>query len=193
MKRIAILASGGGSNALKIMEYFRKSEVAEVVFLSSNRAEAGALEKASSFGVETSVHSLEDRENGALLQSLIDRQVDLLVLAGYLKKIGEDLIQAFPGKIVNIHPALLPKYGGKGMYGMHVHRAVKEANETESGMTIHLVNEQYDEGAIIRQESVKLDPADSAEAIAKKVLELEHRWFAPTIEQILKTENENAI
>ena len=97
------------------------------------------------------------------------------------------MIAAFPGQIVNIHPALLPKYGGKGMYGMNVHRAVKEASEPLSGMTIHYVNENYDEGAIIRQESVELNPDDTAEEIAGKVLELEHKWFAPTIEQILKT------
>ena len=187
MKRIAILASGGGSNALKIMEHFRSSEVAQVVFLSSNKAGAGALDKAESFKVEIAVHSTDDISNGTLLKMLTDRNIDLIVLAGYLKKISKEMIAAFPGQIVNIHPALLPKYGGKGMYGMNVHRAVKEASEPLSGMTIHYVNENYDEGAIIRQESVELNPDDTAEEIAGKVLELEHKWFAPTIEQILKT------
>lgn len=186
MKNIAIFASGGGSNAQKIMEHFQGISLAKVSFVLSNKAEAGVLEKAEKMGVETLVF---DRpyfyETTEILKELDKRKIDFVVLAGFLWLVPNYLVRHFPRRIINIHPALLPKYGGKGMYGMHVHRAVKESGEKESGITIHYVNEKYDDGSIIFQKTCKLDPADSPENIAAKVLKLEHHYFPRLIEQLL--------
>mgnify|MGYP002713327543 CR=1 FL=1 len=172
MNRIAILASGGGSNALKIMEHFANSDVAEVAIVISNNSSAGVLGKAESFNVPTHIHSMEELNNGQLLNVLIENSADFIVLAGYLKKISPDIVEHFDGRIVNIHPALLPDYGGKGMYGMNVHKAVVADGRTESGMTIHYVNNNYDEGNIILQKKFQLSAADTPVMVAIIVLPL---------------------
>lgn len=181
MKRLAILASGSGSNAEKIMEYFQNSEKAEIALVASNRADALVLERAKKFEVPTFTFNRKEMEAGDLLVKLQAEKIDWVILAGFLLKIPEDLIRAFPDHMVNIHPALLPKYGGKGMYGSHVHQAVKAAGDTETGITIHLVNEHYDEGKIIFQAATSVSTADTSETIATKVHELEHRYFPEVI------------
>lgn len=187
MTNIAIFASGGGSNARKIIEYFKDSPVARVVLVVSNKRDAGVLAIATEHGIPTEVISRQVfYESESILEVLDRHKVGFVALAGFLWLVPVYLVRAFPGKIVNIHPALLPKYGGKGMYGMHVHEAVHAAGETQSGMTIHLVNEHYDEGDIVFQASCALDPGDSAEEIARKVLRLEHRYFPETIEKIIQ-------
>ncbi|SEJ20388.1 formyltetrahydrofolate-dependent phosphoribosylglycinamide formyltransferase [Cyclobacterium xiamenense] len=185
MKNIAILASGSGTNAQKIMEYFRQSPKGKIVLLASNKKEAYALERAKMFDVPTVVFSKADLKNGGLAETLRHHQVDLLVLAGFLLQIPPALIQQFPDKIVNIHPALLPNYGGRGMYGMNVHQAVKQAGDRETGITIHLVNENYDEGKIVFQAAVPIAEADSPEQIAEKVHELEHKYYPNVIESLI--------
>ena len=185
MKRLAILATGSGSNAEKIMEHFAHSSKGKVVLVAANKTTAGVLARAQKFGVPKLTFTRPELEEGLLLEKLQEAQVDWVILAGFLLKAPDALIRAFPNRMVNIHPALLPKYGGKGMYGHHVHEAVKAAGETESGITIHLVNEHYDEGKIIFQAATSLLPEDSAETIAAKVLALEHRYFAEVIEGLL--------
>ena len=183
--RLAILATGSGSNAEKIMEYFAHSSKGKVVLVAANKTTAGVLARAQKFGVPTLTFTRPELEEGLLLEKLREAQVDWVILAGFLLKVPDALIRAFSNRMVNIHPALLPKYGGKGMYGHHVHEAVKAAGDTESGITIHLVNEHYDEGKIIFQAATSLLPEDSAETIAAKVLALEHRYFAEVIEGLL--------
>lgn len=183
---IAIFASGGGSNAEKILQHFKSNEDIHVKLIVSNSHQAGVLKHASNFGIETFVHSPDDSINGGLLAELTKHSIDFVVLAGYLKKIGDDVIHHFPNKIVNVHPALLPKFGGKGMFGMNVHKAVVASKESKSGPTIHFVNENYDEGAIIEQHTCEVHPNDSAEDVQKKVLKLEHKYFAPCIQKVIE-------
>ena len=185
MKKIAILASGSGSNAEKILEYLKGSTKAHVTVIASNKKDAFVLERAKKFHVPTFTFTRSELEAGLLTEKLLSLDIDLVVLAGFLLKIPKDFTRAFPEKIVNIHPALLPKYGGKGMYGMHVHEAVKAAGEKETGITIHLVNENYDEGKVIFQAGVRVLETDSAEDIANKVHELEHKYFPNVIESLL--------
>jgi len=167
------------------MEHFAHSSKGKVVLVAANKTTAGVLARAQKFGVPTFTFTRPELEEGLLLEKLQEAQVDWVILAGFLLKVPDALIRAFPNRMVNIHPALLPKYGGKGMYGHHVHEAVKAAGDTESGITIHLVNEHYDEGKIIFQAATSLLPEDSAETIAAKVLALEHRYFAEMIEDLL--------
>lgn len=181
---IAIFASGTGSNARKIIEYFQDHPTIRVSIVVSNKATAAVLEMAKSHHIETHIVSRHSfYETDAILSTL--KGIDLVVLAGFLWLIPKYLVEAFPQAIVNIHPALLPKYGGKGMYGIHVHRAVKAADEKESGISIHFVNEAYDEGQLIFQASCSIDESDTPESIARKVLMLEHQHFAPVLEQLL--------
>jgi|SaaInl25SG_5_DNA_1037380.scaffolds.fasta_scaffold03638_4 phosphoribosylglycinamide formyltransferase-1 len=187
--RIAVLASGSGSNAEAILAHFSEgagAEVGEVVWVATNRREAGVRERARRFGVEESHVPKTDMASGALLEELRARRVGWVVLAGFLLKVPSDVCAAFEGRMVNIHPALLPNYGGAGMYGMNVHRAVKEAGEAVSGMTIHFVNEHYDEGDIVFQGEVDLAPEDSADDIAAKVLTLEHRHYPKVLEGLIR-------
>lgn len=187
--RIAILASGAGSNAEAILNHFARvggAEVAEVVWVCTNRRDAGVRAVAKRFGVEDSHLSKTDIQAGALLDALRARRVDWVALAGFLLKVPGEVCEAFAGRMVNIHPALLPKHGGPGMYGMHVHHAVKEAGDRLSGMTIHLVNQDYDEGDIVFQGEVDLAPEDTVEEIAAKVLELEHRHYAQVLEGLIR-------
>ena len=183
--RLAILASGSGSNAEKIMEYFAHSTKGKVVLVAANKTTAGVLARAQKFSVPTFTFTRQELEEGLLLKKLREAQVDWVILAGFLLKVPEVLIRAFPERMVNIHPALLPNYGGKGMYGHHVHEAVKAAGDPFSGITIHLVNEHYDKGKIIFQAATDIAPEDSAETIAAKVLALEHRYFAEVIAGLL--------
>jgi len=185
LKRLAILASGSGSNAEKIMEYFQNSAKAQIALVASNKAEAFVIERAKKFDVPTFTFSRKELEEGVLLEKLQDEKIDWVILAGFLLKIPQELIRAFPDRMVNIHPALLPKYGGKGMYGSHVHEAVKAARDTETGITIHLVNEHYDEGKIIFQAATSLEESDSPEDIAEKVHALEHRYFPEVIGSLI--------
>ena len=185
-KKIAVFASGNGTNAQKIFEYFEQHTAVEVSLLCCNKSGATVLDRAERFGIPTLVFNREQfYKSQEVVNRLADDQIDLVVLAGFMWLVPENLVTAFEGHLVNIHPALLPKFGGKGMYGMYVHEAVKEAGETETGITIHQVNSRYDEGNIIAQFSCELDPADSPEEIAKKVQRLENENYPKVIENLV--------
>lgn len=185
MKKIAVFASGGGTNAQKIFEHFQDHDDVEVSLLLSNKPQAYVLERAKNFNIPSVIFNRMDfYESEKILNLLKESEIDLIVLAGFLWLIPINLIKAFPNKIVNIHPALLPKYGGKGMYGEHVHKAVKLAGESESGITIHLVNHNYDEGDILKQFRCQLQPNDDEQEIAAKVLKLEHKFYPEVIENL---------
>lgn len=185
MKKIAILASGSGSNAEAIARYFQQSNKGTVELIATNKSDAYVLERANQLQIPSLLFSKKELDEGQLTMHLVEKDIDLVVLAGFLLKVPENLIQAFPDQIVNIHPALLPKFGGKGMYGANVHQAVKAAGETHTGITIHLVNEHYDEGKIIFQAAVEVMESDTADTIAKKVHELEYKYFPNVIESLL--------
>jgi phosphoribosylglycinamide formyltransferase-1 len=186
LKQIVIFASGSGTNAQKIIEYFSNSDLARVVKIFSNRSDAYVLQRACRMNIPAVVFNKADfYENDLIFHQLFDLQPDLIVLAGFLWKVPEKIVHAFPKRIINIHPALLPKYGGKGMYGDHVHRSVIENREKESGVTIHYVNENYDEGAFIFQAQCGIDVNDTPETLAKKVHALEYEYYAKTIEMVL--------
>jgi phosphoribosylglycinamide formyltransferase-1 len=188
MQRIAIFASGTGSNAIKIIEYFKGHPTIEVSLILSNNGKAPVLEKAASERVETYTFNREAFYNtNQVLNKLNSKKIDLIVLAGFMWLVPENLVHSYSDRIMNIHPALLPKYGGKGMYGMHVHRAVKEAGETETGVTIHLVNKEYDKGRILAQSKCAIDKKDTPETIAKKIHALEYANFPLEIERYLIT------
>ena len=183
---IAIFASGSGSNARKIMEHFKNHPSVKVALVVSNKKDAGVLDIAKEYGIDTlTVSKSTFYETDSILTSLSDYNISFIVLAGFLLLVPQYIIRHFNKKIVNIHPALLPKFGGKGMFGIHVHEAVKEAGEKETGITIHYCNEHYDEGNVIFQARCPVFPNDTAEDIAKKVLSLEHEHFAKVIEQVL--------
>jgi len=184
--RIVILASGSGTNAEAIVNYFSQSSRIEVVHILSNRKDAFVLKRADSLKISSSSFSFTDLyENGSVMETLIKLAPDLIVLAGFLWLLPADIISVFAGKIINIHPALLPKFGGKGMYGARVHEAVISSKETESGITIHYVNEHYDEGGIVFQAKCTVLADDTAESLAKRIHELEHRHYPVIIEQLL--------
>lgn len=186
MKNIAIFASGTGSNAQKIIDRFRNSTTANVKLIVSNKPGAGVLQIAEREGIPT---VLIDREKffraDHYVQLLQQEKIDLIVLAGFMWKVPANLVQAFPNRIINIHPALLPKYGGKGMYGHFVHEAVISAGEKESGITIHYVNEKYDDGEAILQERCEVLPNDTPETLALKIQALEHQWYPAIVERLL--------
>ena len=186
-KRIAIFASGSGSNAQKIMEHFKKHQDAEVVIVLTNNPEAYVLQRADNFEIPSHIFDKKEfYKTEDIVHLLKNLQVDIIVLAGFLWLIPHNLIKAFPNKIINIHPALLPKHGGKGMYGDHVHQAVLDAAEDESGITIHYVNEHFDEGEIIHQSKFKIEPEDDIEMIKFKGQQLEHLHYPKVVEQVLK-------
>ncbi len=187
-KSIVILGSGGGSNAAAIISAFEKSKSIKVVSVISNVASAGILQKAQAKNIPAIHFSREAFSNGTALEYLQKSNLDLIILAGFLLKIPEEIVRAFPHKIINIHPALLPNYGGKGMYGENVHKAVLENNEEKSGITIHYVDEEFDSGKIILQKEVDISECTDYSQVAKKVLALEHDYFAPTIAKILRDE-----
>lgn len=186
-KNIAIFLSGKGSNAIEFIQKEKEYDY-KVALLVSSIESSPALKLAQDKNIPILVLNKEKFLNGnelvELLQSL---KIDLIVLAGFLWKIPDYLLNLFPNSIVNIHPSLLPKYGGKGMYGMHVHRAVKQNQEEESGISIHLVNEKYDDGALIFQAKITLDQNDSAESISEKVLSLEHQHYPRVVHELCKS------
>jgi len=183
---IAIFASGAGSNARKIIEYFEKRGLRiKVSLIVCNVPGAGVLEIAEEKGIPSLMINKSEFAANGYVESLKNAGIDFIVLAGFLWKVPEVLVRAYPKAIINIHPALLPKYGGKGMYGARVHEAVITAGEKESGITIHWVNENYDEGAIIFQAKCSIDASDTPENLANKIHALEHAHFATTIEKLL--------
>ena len=186
-KRIAIFASGSGSNAQKIMEHFKKNSDAEVALILTNNPEAYVLQRADNFEIPSHVfdrHEFYDSDD--VIRLLKNLQIDLIVLAGFLWLVPQSLLNAFPNRIINIHPSLLPKYGGKGMYGDRVHKAVLAAGDDESGITIHFVNEHFDEGEIIHQSRFRIEPGDDIEMIKFKGQQLEHTHFPKVVEGLLK-------
>ena len=185
MKRIAILASGSGSNAENIIKYFSAKEDVEVPFVISNRKEVYVHERCKYLGVPSYVYPKADFENGVVTKFMIDNKIDLVVLAGFLLRIPDDMLAVYPNKVINIHPSLLPKYGGKGMYGDNVHKAVVENKETESGITIHFLNDRFDEGEHVAQYKCEVLPTDTPEDVATKVHALEYEWYPKVIENIL--------
>lgn len=186
MQKIAIFASGNGSNAQRIIEYFRDHKDIRIKLIISNRSDAYVLERAKNLGVPSCVFSNKEFRDGTdLISKLSEYKINTIVLAGFLLKIPDSVLQLFPNRIINIHPALLPKYGGKGMYGHYVHEAVLAAMEKESGITIHLVNERYDEGEIIFQKRCIVLPDDDADSLSARINILEHRYFPKVIEKWL--------
>lgn len=186
MKKIAVFASGSGSNAQKIMEYFRENAFGKVEIILSNKKDAYVLERAKKFNVPTFVFDREQfYKTNQILDLLIQHEIDLIVLAGFLWLIPENLLKRYPNKIINIHPALLPKYGGKGMYGDRVHESVVTNKDEYSGITIHFINERYDEGDLIFQTKCKVESTDTASDVAKKVHALEYEYFPKVIEEVL--------
>ncbi|MCE2770220.1 MAG: phosphoribosylglycinamide formyltransferase [Saprospiraceae bacterium] len=188
LKNIAILASGAGSNAQKILEHFSDRMDIAVRLIVSNKQEAGVLNIAKVASIDTFVVTRDSFYSSTdLLVELNKRNIDFIVLAGFLWLIPPYLIQHYPDRIINIHPALLPKYGGKGMYGHFVHEAVHLAKDNHSGITIHYVNEKYDEGSIVFQERCEILPSDQPEDIAKKVQVLEHLYYPTVIDQLVSS------
>lgn len=186
MKRIVIFASGSGSNAENLIKFFHNRETISVIQVLSNNPHAKVLDRAKKLKVSAlSFNKFAFTETEDVLNILKSSNPDLIILAGFLWKFPEKIISSFPNKVINLHPALLPKYGGKGMYGMHVHNAVVANNEIETGITIHYVNENYDEGAIIFQASCPVNPSDSAEQVASKINELEMKHFPIVVENLL--------
>jgi len=186
-KRIAIFASGSGSNAQKIMEHFKKNADAEVALILTNNPEAYVLQRADNFEIPSHIFDRHEfYETDDVIRLLKNLQIDLIVLAGFLWLVPQSLLKAFPNKIINIHPSLLPKFGGKGMYGDKVHNAVLAAKEEESGITIHFVNENFDEGEIIHQSRFRIEPEDDLEMLKFKGQQLEHTHFPKVVENLLK-------
>ncbi len=192
--KLGFLASHGGSNMQAILERCRSGSIAaEPRILISNNANAAAIEKARRFGLETRVfngktHPEFETLDQAIADALQTAEVDLVVLAGYMKQIGSRVLTAYRNRILNIHPSLLPKFGGKGMYGMRVHEAVIAAGETQSGATVHLIDAEYDEGPILQQRTVPVLPSDTSESLHERVLEMEHNLYSDTLARIANGE-----
>ncbi|MGO4919480.1 phosphoribosylglycinamide formyltransferase [Maribacter spongiicola] len=185
-KKIILFASGSGSNVENIANYFKLRNDVTICCVLTNKSDAKVIERCNRLEINALFFNRQAfSKSDFILNMLQSLEPDLIVLAGFLWKIPEAITNAFPNKIVNIHPALLPKYGGKGMYGMHVHTAVKEHNETKTGITIHYVNAHYDEGAIIEQVKVSVDKNDTAHEIAAKVHQLEYEYFPKVIDELL--------
>ncbi len=188
MKKIAVFASGNGSNAQAIAEHFNQGNDARVIVILSNRKDAFVIQRAADLAIPAIVFNRSEfYDTDNITNYLIDEKIDLVVLAGFLWLLPSSLVKAFPNRIVNIHPALLPKFGGKGMYGHFVHEAVVAAGEAQSGITIHYVNEHYDEGQIIFQVHCNVDHSDTADSLAAKIHELEYAHFPRVIDEVIKT------
>jgi phosphoribosylglycinamide formyltransferase 1 len=187
MKNIAIFASGSGTNAEKLIQFFRTSPFGRVRIVLTNRPDAGVISKAQSLEVESVVFT-RDQFYGSdeVMNLLIERHIDFVVLAGFLWLVPESILKHFESKIVNVHPALLPKFGGKGMFGIHVHNAVIDAGEKESGITIHYLNREYDEGDIIFQARCRVDKDESPKTLSGKIHKLEYEHFPVVVEKLLK-------
>ena len=186
MIRIIIFASGSGTNAENLIKYFSNSKIATVVEVMTNNKNAGVIDRCARLKVPSTIFDAKDMVLDSFQEDLA-KDADLIVLAGFLRKIPQGIIELFKDRIINIHPALLPKYGGKGMYGMHVHQAVVDNGESETGISIHLVNEHYDEGAILFQAAIGVDPGDSPEDVAQKIHGLEYQPFPRIIEEYINT------
>lgn len=186
MKKIVLFASGSGSNVENIVKYFKESAKVEISKVYTNNPNAYVIERCKNFDIPCSIFGRKEfRENLSVLSDIQAIEPDLIVLAGFLWLVPSAYVEAFPDKIINIHPALLPKYGGKGMFGHHVHEAVVNNKEKESGITIHFVNEKYDDGNIIRQEKCVVEANDSADDVASKVHTLEYEYFPLAIKELL--------
>ena len=190
MKRLSIFVSGGGTNLQRIAEYFSADPEVEIVNVICNNPNAYAIERAKNLGIPCKIINRAEFKSEDFTKGLLDQNIDLVVLAGFLWLLPKHLIDAFPNKIVNIHPALLPKYGGKGFYGEHVHEAVVAAKEAFSGITIHYVNECYDSGAIIFQAQVALEERETPDSLAAKIHTLEYEHYPVVIEKLLRIKNE---
>ena len=191
-QKIAIFLSGSGSNAKNICTYFKQHEKIKVVLLLSNKENSGAKSISEEFDIPYFIFNKEQFYNtNEVIDTLIHSQISTLILAGFLWLIPENLLEQYPNHIINIHPALLPKYGGKGMHGAHVHQAVFDNKEKETGITIHLCNKEYDKGEILFQTSVLIEDSDTPASIAKKVLQLEHQFFPRIIEEYLSIDQED--
>lgn len=185
-KKIILFASGSGSNVENIANYFKLRNDVTICCVLTNKSDAKVIERCNRLEINALFFNRQAFSKSDFISNMLQSlEPDLIVLAGFLWKIPEAITNAFPNQIINIHPALLPKYGGKGMYGMHVHNAVKEQQETETGITIHYVNAHYDEGAIIKQAKAPIDTNDTAEDIASKVHQLEYEYFPKVIDEIL--------
>jgi len=190
MKRMVIFASGDGTNAENIIRYFHDNEMVEVVSVYSENASARVHHRAKRLGIPSITFPKESLSGGtSVLKKLAEDGADFIVLAGFLKKIPDAILRAYPKKILNIHPALLPKHGGKGMYGMRVHQAVVAAGDTESGITIHFINDRYDEGQVVFQARCPVAPTDTPEDVATKVHALEYAHYPAVLERVLLGEN----
>lgn len=189
MKNIVLMASGSGSNAENIIDYLKNTNINCNFHIITNKKDAFVLERAKKMGVSAEIITKKENEEGVLRQRMLEINPDLIVLAGYLLLFPSEIIQDFPDKIINIHPALLPKYGGKGMYGNFVHEAVVANKETETGITIHYVSEKYDEGAIIFQAKTPVLENDTPTEVAQKVHQLEYEHFPKVIVGLLSEEN----
>ncbi|RYF26169.1 MAG: phosphoribosylglycinamide formyltransferase [Flavobacteriales bacterium] len=186
-KRIAIFASGSGSNAQKLMEHFKRSNDTEISLVLTNNADAYVLQRADNFEIPSHIFDKHEfYKTEEVIDLLKNLDIDFIVLAGFLWLIPQNLIAAYPGRIINIHPAILPKFGGKGMYGDHVHHAVMAAGEVEGGITIHYVDENYDEGEYIYQARYKIDKGDNLEMIKFKGQQLEHLHYPRIVETLVK-------
>jgi phosphoribosylglycinamide formyltransferase 1 len=185
MKNVAVFASGSGSNAENLVHYFEHHKNIAIKLMVSDRKHAFVFERMQRLGIPSYYMSKQDFESGAVLKLLQENEIDFIVLAGFLKLMPPQIIHAFSKQIINIHPALLPQYGGKGMYGLHVHEAVVKAGENKSGITIHYVNENFDEGEIIEQFETALIVTDNAEMVAKKIHELEMKYFPQVVERVI--------
>ena len=190
MKRIVIFASGSGTNAANIIKFFNQTKTAKVTKVLCNNEHAKVFDRCKALNVSCLHFTKAEFLASENILNILKEAADYIILAGFLWRIPPQIIAAFPNKILNIHPALLPKYGGKGMYGMHVHKAVKENKETETGITIHYVNEHYDEGAIIFQSKTPVLMSDTANTIAEKIHVLEQRYFPRVIEDVILSINE---
>lgn len=189
--RIGIFASGAGSNALNIIRFFKDGNEVEVGFVLSNKTDAPVITKSENEGIKTLVLGNEEVANGLRLAEVCQKEgLDFIVLAGFLRKVPKELIDAYPDRIINIHPSLLPKFGGKGMYGKHVHQAVLAAGESESGITIHLVNEEFDKGKKLAQFKCPVQVSDTVETLEYKIRELELKHFPQTIKDYILKQND---
>lgn len=183
--KIALFASGSGTNVENIANYFKGKTTAKPVCVLCNKPEAFVLERAKRLNLDSMTFNRADFNDGKkIMDFLVNHDIDMIVLAGFLWLVPQYLIDAYPSRIVNIHPALLPKFGGKGMYGMHVHEAVKQSGETETGITIHLIDGNYDKGSTVFQAKVAIDPSDTPDDIANKVHALEYKYYPEVIEKI---------
>ena len=189
MFNFAIFASGNGSNALSIINYFEGQQNGTVSIIICNKQGAGVIDVAKEKNIKYAVLDKNEFHSGTVVNLLASNNISMVILAGFLLKISPQLIKLYPNKIINLHPSLLPKYGGKGMYGMHVHQAVIDNKEHESGISIHFVNENYDQGDIVFQAKTTLDPLETVSTLAKKIQKLEHKYY-PQIIQKLISDNE---